>query len=121
MNNGVYAASLTPLTADLNCANQEFANHCKKLLECGCAGIVIFGTTGEGPSFSLNERKKTLQALVDLGVDPQRLMVGTTFSAIEDAVELARFALSLNCSSFLLAPPFFFKNVKEAGVTAFYR
>jgi 4-hydroxy-tetrahydrodipicolinate synthase len=121
MNNGIYAASLTPLRADDQCAYQELADHCQNLLTRGCEGILIFGTTGEGPSFSLEERKKALKALIDLGVDPKRLLLGNSFSALEDAVELTRYALSLNCSTMLLSPPFFFKNVRDSGVLAFYR
>ena len=46
--NGIYAASLTPLHADLTCDYDAYADHCKDLIAQGCSGVVLFGTTGEG-------------------------------------------------------------------------
>lgn len=119
--NGVYAASATPMHPDFSCDYQELASHCQDLIARGCNGVILFGTTGEGPSFSVEERKKALQAVIPLGVDPHRCIVGIACSAIEDAVEIARCAVECHYSAVMIVPPFFFKQVDDAGVIAYYR
>lgn len=118
---GVYAASATPLRPDLSCDYEELANHYQNLIARGCSGVILFGTTGEGPSFSVEERKKALQAVIPLGVDPRRCIVGIASSAIEDAVEITRCALDCHYSAVMIVPPFYFKQVDDMGVIAFYR
>lgn len=119
--NGVYAASLTPMHADLSVDNDAFADHCKDLMQRGCHGIALFGTTGEGFSFSVGERKKAIESLIARGVDPQRLMVGIICCPISDVVEMANASLHHGCIGLLIAPPFYYKGVDEEGVIAFYR
>ena len=121
MENGIYAASLTPLNQDLSCNSEELASHCLDLIERGCKGVVLMGTTGEGPSFSTKERIEILKAVVDKGVDPQKILVANGAANIPETIDLTRAALNLNISTMLICPPSFFKNVSEEGVIAFYR
>lgn len=119
--NGVFAATLIPMRNDLSCNEQELARHCQDLMARGCRGIALFGTTGEGTSFSVEERKQVMKKLIAFGISPQRLILGICCSAISDAVHLAQAALEANCLSILVVPPFFYKNVSDEGVIAFYR
>ena len=48
----MFCASLTPLQADLAPDHGLFVEHCHHLLEEGCDGIALLGTTGEANSFS---------------------------------------------------------------------
>ena len=59
---GIWPALLTPLTADLSIDIPAFARHARHLLDEGCAGVTPFGTTGEGPSFSVAERMAAVKA-----------------------------------------------------------
>lgn len=121
LQNGVYAAALTPMHSDLSCNDQELASHCFDLLNRGCDGIALFGTTGEGPSFSTEERIKALQKLVLAGFDPEKIILGNGSSGIWDTVALGQQALKQGCIALLIAPPCFYKNVTDEGVIAFYR
>lgn len=125
MNNtafsGVYAAACTPMHSDLSCNYDELARHCNDLMNRGCKGVVIFGTTGEGSSFSVQERIKAIAELIELGINPQKIIVGVSCPAIEDAVILIEASLKHNCSAVLVLPPFFYKNVDDEGVIAYYR
>lgn len=118
---GVYAAAATPMLPDLSCNIQELANHCQDLIAKGCAGIILFGTTGEGPSFSTEERIWALHEIISTGVDPSRCIVGVACCAVEESVELIQCAAELRYSAAMIVPPFFFKGVGDAGVIAFYR
>lgn len=118
---GVYAASLTPMHPDFSCNDEVLTSHCLDLMNRGCTGIVLFGTTGEGSLFNVEERKAALRAVIKRGVDPQRLILAISCSAIHDVVELCLEAIRSRCSGVLVVPPFFYKNVEESGVIAFYR
>jgi len=118
---GIYAASLTPIHPDLSCNTQELAAHCQDIIQRGCKGVVLFGTTGEGPSFSVEERLNALKEVIDLGVPPKHIILANGGANIPETVDLAKGALSLNCPFFLVTPPSFFKNVPENGVISFYQ
>ena len=53
---GVFAAALTPMDQDLNVDQEAFTAHCRWLLDAGCHGLGVFGTTGEANSLSVEER-----------------------------------------------------------------
>lgn len=81
---GVYAAVLTPMNEDFSCNCEALVNHCNDLINRGCKGIVLFGTTGEGPSFSVAERAQVITNVIRLGIDPQKIIIG--ISALQSAM-----------------------------------
>lgn len=117
---GVYCAAVTPLDADLSPDLARFVAHCHRLLDAGCHGVALLGTTGEANSFSLPERRAILEAAVAGGVDPARLMPGTGLCALADTIELTRHALSLGVTRVVMLPPFYYKGVSEDGLYAAY-
>lgn len=121
MENGVYAAALTPFDSDLRCNDELLTKHCLQLIDRGCKGVVLFGTTGEGPSFSIEEKKDTLNQVITHGLDPKHIIVGNGSGCVHDTVEIALASIESNCLACLIAPPCFFKNVSEEGVISFYR
>jgi 4-hydroxy-tetrahydrodipicolinate synthase len=68
---------LTPLDAELAPDHARFVDHCRYLLDEGCDGIAMLGTTGEANSFSVAERTALLEAVVAAGIAPRRLLPGT--------------------------------------------
>lgn len=118
---GIYAAVLTPMRSDLSCDNQKLISHCLDLIQLGCTGVALFGTTGEGPSFSLNERIDTLRELISGGLDPKKIIVANGSSGIQDTIELGKEVVEQGCACLLIAPPSFYKNITDAGVVSFYR
>lgn len=119
-NSGVYAAALTPLKPDLSADEDGLVRHCRWLLDNGCDGLAVLGTTGEANSFSVNERKSMLDALVKGGVSADVLMPGTGCASIVDTVELTRHALDLGVTGVLMLPPFYYKGVGDDGLFSAY-
>lgn len=117
---GVWVPALTPLRADLSIDAERFIAHARWLLENGCHGIVLFGTTGEATSFATDERTALLDRAVDAGLPPQRLVVGTGCCALPDTVRLTRHALECGCLGVLTLPPFYFKGVSDEGLFRSY-
>jgi 4-hydroxy-tetrahydrodipicolinate synthase len=117
---GVFSAALTPLLADLSPDHKTFVAHCRYLLEEGCDGIALLGTTGEANSFSSRERQALLEAVVAAGIAPDRLLPGTGVAAFTETVELTRHALSVGVTTVVMLPPFYYKDVTDDGVFAAY-
>jgi 4-hydroxy-tetrahydrodipicolinate synthase len=111
---------LTPLDERLDIDIPAFAAHARALLEAGCAGVTPFGTTGEGPSFTVAERRAALDGLVAGGVPAARILVSTSCAALPDAIELTRHAVALGARGCLVLPPFFLKGVPDQGIVDAY-
>ena len=117
---GVFCAALTPVTADLAPDHARFAAHCRRLLDEGCDGIALLGTTGEANSFSTAERQALLEAAVAAGIAPGRLLPGTGVAALTETVALTRHAVSLGVTTVVMLPAFYYKGVTEDGLFASY-
>ena len=118
---GIWPALLTPLAEDLGMDHVRFAAHSRSLLAAGCGGVTPFGTTGEGPSFSLAERRDAVDALVTNGVPARQILVSVSCAALPETLELTRHALSIGAHGCLMMPPFFLKGVSDQGVIDAYR
>lgn len=116
---GVFAPVLTLLKPDLSADTEAYVRYCKWILSQG-AGLAVFGTNSEANSFSVDERLKLLAALLDAGLPPSRLMPGTGACALPDAVTLCAAAVKANTAAVLMLPPFYYKDVSEDGLFAFY-
>ncbi len=113
---GVWAPALTPVDGDLAPDRERYAAHVLGLLEAGCHGVAIFGTTGEATSFSVDERIAALDAVLEAGAPADRLMIGTGLPALTDTVRLTRHAVSVGCRRVLMLPPFYFKGPSDEGL-----
>lgn len=114
-------AAATPLNRDLAPDAALLVAHCRMLLAAGCDGIALFGTTGEGPEFSVRDRRATLEAVVAAGISPRKLIVSATALALPDIVELSRHAMEADVDSVLLMPPCVFRSgITEEGTYRFY-
>jgi 4-hydroxy-tetrahydrodipicolinate synthase len=117
---GVYCAAATPLNADLSPDLGLMVSHCRDLLDNGCHGISLLGSTGEANSFSIPERKAILEAVVKAGIAPETLLPGVGLPAFPDTIELTRHALSLGVTHVLMLPPFYYKGIADQGMIDAY-
>ncbi|MBN8939052.1 MAG: dihydrodipicolinate synthase family protein [Rhizobiales bacterium] len=118
---GLSCAIATPFDPDGAIDQARLAAHAADLLARGCDGLTVFGTTGEGPSIGLDERKASFATLAAAGIPlATRVIAGVMASALPDALAQARSALDAGCRALLVAPPFFFKGVGDDGVFDWY-
>jgi 4-hydroxy-tetrahydrodipicolinate synthase len=114
---GLSVALATPFHEDRSIDLPRFVAHGRQSLADGCSSLTVFGTTGEGASLGLHERQPARGALVGAGIDARtQLVIGIAASSVEDAIAQGRAGLMLGCPSFLLAPPFYFKNAGDEGL-----
>ncbi len=117
---GIWAPILSPLDEQFSPDPERLIVHAQKLLADGCRGILLWGSTGEAPSFSARERMVLLEQLLERGLLPEHLMIGVGCSAWPDTLELARHALAHACPRLLVVPPFYYKGISEAGLYRVY-
>lgn len=117
---GVFCASATPIGADNAPDHAAFVAHCHALIEEGCDGVALLGTTGEANSFSLRQRQDLLDAVIAGGLDPDRLLPGTSQTNVPDSVSLVRHAVDAGVKACVVLPPFYYKSVSNEGLYRFY-
>jgi 4-hydroxy-tetrahydrodipicolinate synthase len=117
---GVWCATLTPLDSAGAPAYASLAAHVTRLFAAGIDGIALFGTTGEGQSFSLSERRAGLDALLSAGVAPERVLPGTGCAALTEAIELTRHAVRAGCAGALASCRRSFSRRQRRGIYASY-
>jgi len=113
---GLWPALMTPLDAHSGLDTAKGVAHAKSLLAAGCDGVTLFGTTGEGPAFSVAERLAFVDALIAAGIPAARLIICSAAASNIDQIAIGRHASERGCAAFLLLPPFFFRNPGEQGV-----
>lgn len=116
---GVIAAIATPITEAGAPDIDRALGLARYLLDNGCDGLNVLGTTGEATSFSLDERRSVMSAYAKSGLPMDRLMVGTGATAAADAVALTRHAAETGFAAALVLPPFYYKGVAEDGLIAY--
>ena len=116
---GVIAAIATPVDEAGEPDIARATTLARFLLDNGCDGLNVLGTTGEATSFSLDQRRRVMSAYKDAGIPTNRLMVGTGAAATADAVALTRHAAELGFAGALVLPPFYYKGVPDDGLAAY--
>lgn len=114
---GVYAAAVTPLhasTLDL----ESVPVFLRFLASRGCHGAVLFGTTGEGPSFSPSEREALMRSVREIRgeLNDFRLIAGTGTPSLSETIELTKLAFDLGYDAALVVPPYYFRKATDDGL-----
>jgi len=104
--NGVMPAITTPFNANLAVDHGFLAEHCRWLLENGCAGIVALGSLGEGATLSLHEKTDVLRTLGKTLPGQGSLVASISSLSTSDSVSLAKTANDLGCSGLMVLPPY---------------
>ncbi len=118
---GLFTASLTPMNDDLSVNYSGLINHINWLLDNGSNGICLLGTTGEANSFSVDERLQVIDEVVDSGIDPKVLLVGTGTCALPDTIKLTKYAVAKGAGGVLMLPPFYYKDLSDQGVINYFK
>ena len=123
---GVYAAAVTPYLGkpktegkpDTAFDFESLAVFLHFLASRGCHGLLLFGTTGEGPSFSPKEREALMRSLrvIRHQVRDFKLLTGTGTPSLSETIELTKLAYELGYDGTVVLPPYYFRKVTEEGL-----
>lgn len=109
---GVIAAAATPVHPDFSPDVARLLPHLRHLLDHGCDGINLLGTTGEANSFGTRQRVEVMRAVAESGLPMDRFMVGTGVCALDETVTLTQAAADLGLAGALVLPPFFYPGIE---------
>mgnify|MGYP002776366221 FL=1 len=115
----VLSPVITPFKEDGSPDAQKLLKQCK-WLEANGVGQAIFGTNSEANSMSARQKMATLTALVEGGLNPAHMMPGTGATSIDATVNMTRHALELKCAGVLMLPPFYYKDITDDGLFAYF-
>lgn len=115
---GLWPAVLSPFNSRGVLDTPKAIAHAQHLLDQGSDGITVFGTTGEGPAFTVDERQGHLEALLQSGIRADQCIVNITALALGDAIALGRHATSLGVARQMFMPPFYFNQPPEEGISS---
>ncbi|MDB9936856.1 dihydrodipicolinate synthase family protein [Candidatus Pelagibacter sp.] len=120
MNNikGIYAASMSVFNEDLSLNIAKTVSHAEKIIDQGCHGAAIFGSTGQAQLISIGEKIALLNQL-SKNKYKDRFLIGTGLNSLNETVNLMRVASSLNFHDFLIMPPAYYK-YGDKEVVEFY-
>ena len=119
---GVYAAAITPLRPDYSPDLQALHHFLKFLVERGCHGALMLGTTGEGPSFAAHERLAIFKAAQEArsSFPNFRLLGGTGTPSLEETIILTRAAFETGLDGVVVLPPYYFRDAPMEGLLKWF-
>ena len=115
---GIFAASMSILNSDLSLNIEKTINHAEKLIDQGCHGTAIFGSTGQAQLIPISEKIKLLNHLSESKYKDKHL-IGTGLNSLNETINFMKIANSLNFDKFLIMPPAYYK-YEDKDVINFY-
>ena len=115
---GIFAACMSVLNPDLSLNIEKTINHAEKLIDQGCHGTAIFGSTGQAQLIPISEKIKLLNNLSDNRYKNKHL-IGTGLNSLNETINFMKIATSLNFKKFLIMPPAYYK-YHDKDVLSFY-
>jgi len=105
---GIYAASMSVFNSDLSLNIEKTVSHAEKIIDQGCHGAAIFGSTGQAQLISISEKISLLNKL-STSKYKDKYLIGTGLNSLNETINLISVALSLNFNNFLIMPPAYYK------------
>ena len=115
---GIYAASMSIFNEDLSLDVDSTIKHSEKIIQEGCHGAVLFGSTGMAQLISSNEKKKLIDKLSQ-NKFKNHFVIGTGDNALRENIDLMKYSINIGIDRFLLMPPAYYKYGDE-GAYSFY-
>ena len=115
---GIYAAVVTPIKADSNLDLESVPVYLRILAARGCHGALLFGTTGEGPSFSPKERETLLRSVrvYRQQIPGFKLLAGTGTPSLSETIDLTKLAFDIGYDGVVVLPPYYFRKATDEGL-----
>ena len=105
---GIYAASMSVFNRDLSLNIEKTVSHAEKIIDQGCHGVAIFGSTGQAQLISISEKISLLNQL-SKSKYRDKYLIGTGLNSLNETINLMSVASSLDFNNFLIMPPAYYK------------
>ena len=115
---GIFAATMSVLNSDLSLNVEKTIDHAEKLIDQGCHGTAIFGSTGQSQLIPISEKIDLLNKLSTSKYKDKHL-IGTGLNSLGETINFMKIARSLKFNKFLIMPPAYYK-YGDSEVIEFY-
>ena len=115
---GIFAATMSVFNSDLSLNIEKTIKHAEKLIDQGCHGTAVFGSTGQAQLISISEKIRLLNNLSESKYRDKHI-IGTGLNSILETINFMNVAMSLNFTKFLIMPPAYYK-YRDLEVIEFY-
>ena len=115
---GIYAASLSILDSNLALNNERTVQHIENLINIGCHGVAVFGSTGQSQLISVSEKIQLINSLSESKYK-DKYIIGTGLNSLTETINLMKISKSLSFNYFLIMPPAYYK-YSDNDVINFY-
>ncbi|XP_054837717.1 N-acetylneuraminate lyase isoform X2 [Eublepharis macularius] len=120
---GLVAATITPMTQNGEINLSVIGQYVDYLInEQDVKSVFVNGTTGEGLSLSVQERKLLAEEWVAKGKDKlDHVIIHVGALSLPESKGLAKHAAKIGADGIAIIAPFFFKQLNKDGLVAFLR
>ncbi len=108
MIKGIYAASMSVLNEDLTLDIKKTIQHAEMVIDNGCHGVAIFGSTGQAQLIPVSEKINLINHLI-FSKHKEKYIIGTGLNSLGETISLMRVSKSLSFNKFLIMPPAYYK------------
>ena len=115
---GIYGASMSVFNGDLSLNIEKTVSHAEKIIDQGCHGVAIFGSTGQAQLISISEKISLLNEL-SRSKYKDKYLIGTGLNSLNETINFIKVANTLNFTNFLIMPPAYYK-YGDSEVIEFY-
>ena len=115
----VLTAMVTPFKPDGSLDTDAAARLATHLVDAGCDGLVLSGTTGESPTTTDGEKLTLLQTVLEAVGDRARIIAGAGTYNTAHSVELARACEGEGAHGLLVVTPYY-SRPPQAGLVAHF-
>ncbi|MEM1441338.1 MAG: dihydrodipicolinate synthase family protein [Verrucomicrobiota bacterium] len=118
---GLVAATFTPFDDEGAIRFEIIPEYVEFLVRNGVEGIYICGSTGEGPSLTIGERKSVAEAFVTAARGRMRTIVHVGHTSLAEVCELAHHAETSGADAISSVSPYYFKPESTEALVHFFQ
>ena len=115
---GIYAAGMSIFNEDLSLNLEKTILHAENIIDQGCHGVAIFGSTGQAQLIPIAEKIKFLNKLSESKYK-KKYIIGTGLNSLGEVINYMKIGLSLGFKDYLIMPPAYY-NYGDDQVFEFY-
>ena len=111
----VLTAMVTPFDSDGNVNYEQAAKLAQALIDSGTEGLVVTGTTGEGPTLTTEEKLRLYETTLEVANgNGAHIIAGTTTYNTAESIELSQEAEKLGAHGILMTVPYYNKPPQDS-------
>ena len=115
---GIYAATVSILEENLSLNVDKTTKHAENLIDQGCHGVAVFGSTGQAQLISISEKIRLINYL-STNKYKDKYIIGAGLNSLSETINLMKIAISLDFKKFLIMPPAYYKYGDEDAINFF--